>query len=90
MALPGARSIKVDGVEYQWLYKKDRRATYDEDHWGNVVSSHDGKVTIMAAAGGPVVQCRIHGGETITPKWIAERIRAAVAWKQIGPKAKRK
>jgi hypothetical protein len=68
VALPGARTITVDGKTFQWICKA---YPYERDDFDKVV-------TLQASDGGPVVQHRV-GALSVTPKEVAEMIRAEVA-----------
>lgn len=83
MALPGGRKIVVDGKSYQWIIKKDRRASdYDYDDYGDEEPVYKNVVTIKADAGGQAVQ---HKPDllSVTPEWVASMIRAEVARKRL-------
>ncbi len=78
MALPGGRPIVVDGKHYHWICKKERRASgYDEDDYGDEVPIYYKVVSIVADAGGSVVQHRVDV-TAVTPDWVAKMIRADV------------
>lgn len=78
MALPGGRQIVVDGHNYEWLVKKDKRASrYDQDDYGDDVPVYDKVVTIQACDGGKLVQHRVDRS-AVTPEFVAVLIREDV------------
>ena len=79
MALPGGRAITVDGKGYQWIVKKDKRASRDSsDDLDGDYPIYDRVLTIKADAGGPVMQHKM-ADTAVTPKEVEAIIRADVA-----------
>lgn len=78
MALPGGRQIVVDGRSFEWICKRDKRASsYEEDDWGNDVAIYGKVVTIRASDSGKLIQHRVER-TAITPEFVALLIRDSV------------
>lgn len=78
MSLPGGRPIVVDNLDYEWIVKKDKRASsYEEDEYGNDYPVYDKVVTIKAKESGKLVQHRADRS-AITPEYVALLIRSNV------------
>ena len=78
MALPGGRPIVVDGKQYEWIVKKDKRASrYDEDDYGDEMPIYDKVVTIRAIDSGKLIQQRIDRS-AVTPEFVSILIQEAV------------
>ncbi len=78
MSLPGGRHIVVDNLDYEWICKKDKRASsYEEDEYGDDYPIYDKVVTIKSKENGKLVQHRTDRS-TVTPEYVSFLIKEDV------------